>query len=398
MYELAINPINSDPEVKSQVRATKVTLCDVTLRDGELAVPGGFRPEDYLRIAHILDEIGIPMLQVSYPGVYPEHKAAVIALKKEKLAARLEVKVQATAANWRQQIEDCLESGADQISLQFRASRRFQRAVNPDWTEDKHIDAMQAAVRYGSERGGNMEVTANDGSRADIPYLLRYFRAVVEAGAVATRLNESVPAMSPLAFKYMVGKVKEVLPIPLAVHCHNSWGLALANVCAAVEAGAEIVDASVNGLAGHAGNVALDEAVMTFQYLYGFDMGIRTERLTEASRLLEVISGQQCAATKPVVGRNLYAHSGYHRGTKDVLRIPQTMEPFPPEMVGNKRRWPLQWDTSDAIIRFRLDEMGVDEASVDVDGVRDAVVQFARSKRREMEDDEFEKLLKEKRR
>jgi isopropylmalate/homocitrate/citramalate synthase len=242
-----------------------------------------------------------------------------------------------------------------------------------------------------------MEVTANDGSRADLPYLLKYYRAVVEAGAVATRLNESVPAMSPLAIKYMVTKVKEVLPIPLGVHCHNSWGLALANACAAVEAGAEVVDASINGLAGHAGNVSLDEAAMTFQYLYGFDMRIRPEGFAKAARLIEEISGQWIASSKPIVGRNVYAHSGHHSGTKNVRNHPQSMEPFPPEMVGNIRRWPLQWDTSDTIIRFRLDDLGIDDTAVDVGSVREAVVQFAREHRREMEPEEFEKLVAKKR-
>jgi isopropylmalate/homocitrate/citramalate synthase len=191
----------------------------------------------------------------------------------------------------------------------------------------------------------------------------------------------------------MVRKVKEVLPIPLGVHCHNSWGVGLANACAAVEAGAEVVDAGINGLAGHAGNVSIDEAAMTFQYLYGFDLGIRPEGFTKVARLVEAISGQFVASNKPIVGRNVYAHSGYHPGTKHVREFPETMEPFPPDLVGNARRYPLQWDTSDVIIRFNLDLLGISDEGVDIEALQHKVIDFARANRREMEPEEFATLV-----
>jgi isopropylmalate/homocitrate/citramalate synthase len=398
MLNISISGVNSCPEVKAQVRSKHVIICDATLRDGELAIPQGYTLQDYVRIAHLLDEIGVPLLQVCYPGLYEEHKEAAIALKRERLKARIEVKAQGTAPNWRQQIDDCLEVQADQISLQFSGSApRYQKARNSHWTEDSHIDAMQRAVQYGKNRGGNMDVTATDGSRGELPFLLKFFGAAVEAGAVQVRLNESVPNMSPVAFKYLVGEVKDVVPVTLGVHCHNHWGLGLANACAAVEAGAELVDVTVNGIGGHSGMPALDEAVMVFKYLYGLDLPIETSRFVEISRVVEEISGLVVPPTKPLVGRNVYAHSGQH-GLQEIAKDATVLEPFPPELVGNRRRFPLQWDVTDPVIRYNLALLGIDVEGLNVPRLIEEVRCQARDKRRELEPVELQLLVEKEQR
>ena len=81
MSDIAISELNFHPEVRGQVRAKRVVICDTTLRDGELAVPSGYRLQDYIRIAHMLDDMGVTLLQISYPGLYARHKEAAAMLK-----------------------------------------------------------------------------------------------------------------------------------------------------------------------------------------------------------------------------------------------------------------------------------------------------------------------------
>jgi isopropylmalate/homocitrate/citramalate synthase len=157
-----------------------------------------------------------------------------------------------------------------------------------------------------------------------------------------------------------------------------------------VEAGAEQVDVNVNGIGSHAGNIPLDEAVMTFKYLYGFDLPIKTEMFTEISRVVEEISGQKVHLTKPMVGRNVYAH---HHAIDAIMKDPAVGEPFGPELVGNERRFPLVWDTQEPVLRYHLEKLNLDIGKVDMAKLVQQVRAKARRERRELEPVELIKMV-----
>jgi 2-isopropylmalate synthase len=138
--------------------------------------------------------------------------------------------------------------------------------------------------------------------------------------------------------KYLI---KHVFPAAQArkvsVHCHNDYGLAVANSIAGIEAGAQQAHVTVNGIGERAGNAALEEVVAALEFLLHVNTGIRTELLYETSLLVSKLSGIPIPPNKPIVGANAFAHeSGIH--VHGIINNPFTYEPIRPEMVGQRRR------------------------------------------------------------
>ncbi|MEM2739777.1 MAG: alpha-isopropylmalate synthase regulatory domain-containing protein, partial [Candidatus Bathyarchaeia archaeon] len=130
------------------------------------------------------------------------------------------------------------------------------------------------------------------------------------------------------------GRFPETL---VSVHCHDDFGLAVANSIAAVEAGARQVHVTVNGLGERAGNAALEEVAVTLKILYGYDVRLNLAKIYEVSQLTSRITGIPIPPNKAIVGDNAFTHeSGIH--THGILRNPSTYEPIPPEVVGRRRR------------------------------------------------------------
>ncbi len=147
-------------------------------------------------------------------------------------------------------------------------------------------------------------------------------------------------------------------PKDLSVHCHNDFGLATANTLTAIECGATAPHVCVNGLGERAGNASLEEVVVLLEALYGVRTGVRTERLTELSRLVEELSGVPVAPNKALVGYNAFSHeAGIH--THGILAHTLTYEPLQPEVVGARRQMILGKHTGKAAVVEKLKERGL---------------------------------------
>jgi 2-isopropylmalate synthase len=132
--------------------------------------------------------------------------------------------------------------------------------------------------------------------------------------------------MIPPSMRLLTEKILEVVKIPVDVHCHNDFGLAVPNTLAAVEAGAREVQVAVNGLGERAGNANLEEVVMSLVSIYGVKTNIQTKYLVETSRLVEKLTGIRIPPNYPIVGENAFAHeSGIH--THGIISDSRTFEP-----------------------------------------------------------------------
>jgi len=146
--------------------------------------------------------------------------------------------------------------------------------------------------------------------------------------------------------------------VPISVHCHNDFGMAVANSLAGVEGGASQIHVAVNGLGERAGNAALEEVVMALHLIHGLETGIKTERIYSTSRLVSRLTGIPIQPNKAIVGENAFAHeSGIH--TRGVTVVPSTFEPFKPELVGRKRRLVAGKLAGTHGIKAELEEVGI---------------------------------------
>jgi 2-isopropylmalate synthase len=185
-----------------------------------------------------------------------------------------------------------------------------------------------------------VEFSAEDASRTDSDFLCAIFEAVIEAGATIVNIPDTVGYAIPDEFaslvRYVKSNVRNIDQAIISVHCHNDLGLAVANTLAALNAGAQQVECTVNGIGERAGNASLEELAMVLsvrQSCFGAESAIKTEQLFPTSRLLCEITGIDVQPNKAIVGRNAFAHeAGIHQD--GVLKNPLTYEIMTPESVG----------------------------------------------------------------
>jgi isopropylmalate/homocitrate/citramalate synthase len=343
------------PETASLRRITEpIIFWDETLRDGEQTPGVHFTPEEKLRVATLLSEMGISVINAGIPVVSEEEARAVRLLA----GAGLKAKILAAARTVPADVDAVIRSGATHIAI-FVAASQVHLRYKLRMTQAEVHAASLAAVRQAKDAGLHVAFVTEDTVRAPFDFVERLYRDVQDAGADRLVVADTVGIMTPLTFRWYLEEFqRRVRPNDLSVHCHNDFGLAAANTLTALECGARAPHVCVNGLGERAGNASLEEVVMMIEALYGIRTGIRTDRLTEVSRLVEELSGVPVAANKALVGYNAFSHeAGIH--THGVLAHTLTYEPLQPEVVGGRRNMILGKHTGKAALVEKLKERGI---------------------------------------
>jgi isopropylmalate/homocitrate/citramalate synthase len=329
----------------------RVVFWDETLRDGEQTPGVHFTPEEKLRIAEKLGEVGIPLLNAGIPVVSEEEARAVRLLAD----AGLPSKILAAGRTVPRDVDAVIESGASHIAI-FVAASEVHLRYKLKMTQDEVVAASTAAIAQAKSAGLHVAFVTEDTVRAPFDFVERLYRAALESGADRLVVSDTVGIMTPLTFRwYLTEFVRRLHPPDWSVHCHNDFGLAVANTLTALEVGATSPHVCVNGLGERAGNASLEEVAVGLEALYGVRTGLKTEKLFELSRLVEELSGVPVAANKALVGYNSFSHeAGIH--THGILANTLTYEPLQPEVVGRTRQMILGKHTGRAAVVEKLKE------------------------------------------
>ncbi len=340
----------------------RILFWDETLRDGEQMPGVHFTPEEKLRIAEKLSEVGVSVINGGIPVVSPEEAASVRRIAE----AGLRAKILAAGRTLPADVEAIINSGATHAAL-FVAASEVHMRYKLRMSREEVIAASVRSVGRAHEAGLHVAFVTEDTVRAPLDFLEKLYRAAREAGADRLVVSDTVGVMTPLTFRWFLREFRRrVGPGELSVHCHNDFGLATANTLAALEEGVPVPHVCVNGLGERAGNTALEEVVMALEVLYGVRTGIQTEKLYELSRLVEELSGIPLPPNKALVGYNSFSHeAGIH--THGILRHTLTYEPLQPQLVGRERQLVLGKHTGKAALVEKLREAGIRATSEDVD-------------------------------
>lgn len=287
-----------------------------------------------MEIAHQLDKLGVDVIEAGFPISSAGDKESV----KSIANAGLTLDVCGLARVLTKDLDTCLDCGVDMIHT-FVSTSDIQRIHTIKKSREEVIDMAVAAVDHIKDHGVKCMFSAMDATRTDLDYLLEVFKAVENAGCDIINVPDTVGVMVPSAMYTLIKNINENVNIPIDVHCHNDFGLAVANSLLAVEAGARQVQVTINGLGERAGNADLAQTVMSLHSMYGAKTNINTEYIFETSQLVERYTGVRLQPHMPIVGENAFAHeSGIH--THGVLERSDTFEPgiMTPEMVGHIRR------------------------------------------------------------
>jgi len=309
-----------------------IRIFDTTLRDGEQTPGVSLTPEEKVEIAMQLDKLGVDVIEAGFPSASKGEQRAV----KEIANAGLRASVCALARALKSDIDAALQCDVKYIHT-FISTSEVQMKYALNMTPEQVVEATMEAVQYIKDHGALCEFSPMDATRTDVGFLKRVCKAAEEAGADCINIPDTVGIMTPKSMEGLIRELKSTVKTPLSVHCHNDFGLAVANSLAGVEAGAAQVHVTVNGLGERAGNAALEEVVMSLHLLCGRKTGVNTQLIYETSKMISRLTGVVIQPNKAIVGENAFAHeSGIH--TKGVVVKPITFEPFDPGLVGRKRK------------------------------------------------------------
>jgi D-citramalate synthase len=225
-------------------------------------------------------------------------------------------------------------------------------------TRNQILKTTDDCVMYAKNHGLVVELLAEDATRSDFDYLTKVFATATKAGVDRVVPCDTVGILTPERAVEFFSKLKEQIKVPIGVHCHNDFGMAVANTIAALSVGVEEVHATINGLGERAGNASLEEIVVTLKMLYKLDLNIKTELLYGTSQLVSRLTGVHVQPNKAIVGENAFTHeSGIH--TQGMLSNPLTYEPIAPELVGCTRRISPGKHSGSHAIRADLENMGL---------------------------------------
>ncbi|GAB1483686.1 2-isopropylmalate synthase [Treponema sp.] len=356
-----------------------ITIFDTTLRDGEQAPGCSMNLQEKVEVARKLEKLGVDVMEAGFPAASPGDLAAVKAV-----AAAVK---SSTVAGLCRALEKDIDAGWEALSAAVQPRIHTFIATSPihmqhklKMNEDQVLERAVAAVSYAKKLCSDVEFSAEDASRSDPAFLCRVFEAVIKAGATVVNIPDTVGYAMPGEFGALVRYVKENTPsihrAKIAVHCHNDLGVAVANTLAAVAAGAEQLECTINGLGERAGNASLEEIVMalrTRRDVYGVDCRIDTTQIYGASRLVSQVTGVKVQPNKAVVGENAFAHeAGIHQ--HGIMANRNTYEIMTPESIGlPKNRMVLGKHSGRHAFDDRLVDLGI---SLDAAAVDAAFAQF----------------------
>lgn len=197
----------------------------------------------------------------------------------------------------------------------------------------------------------------------------------------------------PNALKFLIKKVKSEFDIKVEIHTHNDMGMATAISMAAVEAGAEVVHTSINGLGERSGNTALEEVAVALKVLYGYDLDFNFQKLKEVSTKVQEYSNFRLAKNKPIVGDNLFVRES-GMGIDLVFEQPMAMFSLHPSFTGNKAGIVLGKKSGRRSIEFKANELGLNLTEEEVKKVLGEVKNKSIVEKRTLTDEEFLAIVK----
>ncbi|XHH08892.1 MAG: LeuA family protein [Candidatus Bathyarchaeia archaeon] len=384
---------------------TDPIIDDTTLRDGAQMAGVAFKPEDAAKTAQFLCEVGAERIELFH--YQQPDKEAARQIMNLKLDCRLSAWCRAVKAD----VDSAIDLGFQEVGISHPVSFLHMQAKWPNKTPKELLANVVDVVEYAAKTHGlRTFVHGEDGTRADWEFEKRFVNAVADAGAECYRVCDTVgvglpDAAAPLPFgipqkiKFLK---KETCIKTLGIHMHDDFGNAVGNSLAAVQSASGLwdklyINTTFLGIGERAGNAETEKMLLNLYLHYGFrKFEGKTEKLTQAADFISKAVGVEVPSNKAIVGKHGFMHeSGIH--TYAVLSNPWTYEPYPPELVGNKRHLSVGKQSGKTMIKHKIFELtGTDPAKETVAAVHGKIKNiYATGRSTSINDEEFKGILQE---
>jgi homocitrate synthase NifV len=306
----------------------KPYFIDTTLRDGEQAPGLAFSILHKLSFCKLMDETGIPELEVGIPAVGEAEMRDLLIIAAQGFHFKRLAWCRANESD----IRAASHSKSNGVHISFPVSPILQKAMNKN--EQWVMENLQKIIPVALSEFEYVTVGAQDAGRADEQFMKDFTAEASSLGAKRIRLADTVGILNPFSTSKLVRAVHNAAPnMQIEIHAHNDLGMAVANTLAAYIAGAECLSVTVNGLGERAGNAALEEVTMALKLSLNVDPEIDTTRIKELSQLVSTMSQRLLPVDKPITGDNALRHeSGIH--VDCLIKNRNTYQLFPASMIG----------------------------------------------------------------
>lgn len=361
---------------------SKVFLYDTTLRDGTQREGISYSLDDKIKIARKLDEFGIDYIEGGWPGSNPKdvdffRKAAGLNLKHAKITA---------FGSTRRKNADV--AGDPNIKALLDANTPVVTLVGKSWdlhvidvletTMEENLAMIGESVAYCRQQGKEVVYDAEhffDGYKANPEYAVATVKTAAINGANSVVLCDTNGGSLPWEIEEIVRDVKAQLGnTAVGIHTHDDGGMGNANTLAAVRAGANQVQGTINGYGERVANANLCIVIPDLQLKMGRDC-VPPEKLrdlTELSRYVAEVANLTHDSHYPFVGASAFAHKGgIHVAA--MLKNPLSYQHIDPTLVGNQQRTVVSELSGRGNIVDKAVQFGLDTESLDLRRVLDQI-------------------------
>ena len=346
----------------------QILIYDTTLRDGTQGEQISFSAEEKLRITQKLAELGVHYIEGGWPGSNPKDMRFFQMAKETRLkAAPLTAFGSTRRANTLPEKDPNLQALLQAETLTITI---FGKSWDLHVTEilgvplEENLAMISDSVRYLKSKGKEVVFDAEhffDGYKANPQYALKAIEVAISGEADIIVLCDTNGGTMVSDVSEIVEVVRKSFPdIPLGIHAHNDCGLAVANSLVAVEAGAKMVQGTINGYGERCGNADLISVIANLELKMGYRCldPLNLKQLTEISRYVSEVANVPPLNQRPFVGKSAFSHKGGIH-VSAILKRPLAYEHIEPGTVGNKRRVLVSDLSGKSNIEYKANEMGL---------------------------------------
>ena len=376
----------------------KVLIRDVTFREGDDCVGYRVSVEDKLEMLRLAVEMGIEEIDIGGPSMHVHQYEFGKAVTKSGIKVRKTGRFFANnTKDYKRDVDICVEAGSDnfRIILMYLNEKTLLEQLKAFPGMVDYIHSYKKEICFGM----------SDMPRASMDLIRKVYSEGVAAGADKAGLFDTFGVASAATMKYLSTKVREIIPpkMKLMTHCHNTFGLAVANSLACVEGGTDEVDGVINGYGDEAGNASLEECAVALEALYGIDTGLKLNMLNAYSKMAIEKGKVPIQPHKAIVGGNAFLRPMYIWAGIDMAKESWMLhEPLSSHLVGTESTvvFGPEGSLDDAPIEKKLQELGIPYTAADVVRVREAAESMlleettVKSRRRYVSELEFEDILR----
>lgn len=363
--------MKTNAEVVERLNAP-LCICDSTLSAGEQAAGAVFSNIEKYRIAQLLDDAGIPQIEVGTPMIGADEKTSVRHIARMGLGASVMANVRPDLAD----INVSLECDVDSVSISILAS---DLQISNIYGKDNEwvLEKVYESTSYANDHGLYIACVAEDASRADLGFLIDFAKTAKAAGANRIGYADSTGVTDPFTCEERIRMLKQIANIDVEIIARNDFGMATANTFAAIRAGARFARVTSMGIGQRAGCAPLEEVTMVAKHMLNTDTGVDTTKLHNVAEAVSTASGVAIWPSKPIIGPKCFAQEA------GFANNPMVTEPYDPSEVGMERSLVIGKHSVRNTIVAAISGMGIDINNTDAENllalVRKASCQMHRS-------------------